>query len=136
MGAYVMLDARVELNAVVLSSFVRQVTLNVEADEQDTTAFGTNGYKSILAGLRQFSVELEVNQDFAAAAVDATIWPLFGTTTTVKIRPTSAVISATNPEYTGSVSILGYTPLDGAVGDVSTTSIPLSGAGALTRNIA
>jgi hypothetical protein len=96
---------------------------------------GGNGYKAMIAGLKDWSVECDFNQDFTAAAVDATLWPLFATTTTISVNPTSAANSATNPQYTGSVLVSRYTPLDGSVGDVSTITIPFRAAGALTRNI-
>lgn len=136
MAATILTDARVEINSVVMTTFVRQVTLSMEAEDQDTTAMGGNGYRARLAGLKDWSVSLEFNQDYAAAAVDATLYPLFATNTTIKIRPTSAAVSATNPEYSGSVLVSEYTPLDGSVGDVSTTTIPFQGNGVLARAVA
>jgi predicted secreted protein len=135
MAATVLTDAKVIINSVNLSTYVRKVTLNIEVDEQDVTAMGGNGYKAMIAGLKDWSVECDFNQDFTAAAVDATLWPLFATTTTISVNPTSAANSATNPQYTGSVLVSRYTPLDGSVGDVSTITIPFRAAGALTRNI-
>lgn len=134
MAATVLLDAKVVINSVNMSQFTRKVTLNIEADEQDATTFGGSGYKVTLAGLRDWSVECDFNMDFAAGAVDATLWPLFATTTTISVNPTSAANSATNPQYTGTVLVSKYTPLDGSVGDVSTVSIPFRAAGVLTRN--
>jgi predicted secreted protein len=135
MAATVLTDAKVIINSVNLSTFVRKVTLNIEVDEQDVTAMGGNGYKAMIGGLKDWSVECDFNQDFSAAAVDATLWPLFAQTTTISVNPTSAANSATNPQYTGSVLVSKYTPLDGSVGDVSTITIPFRAAGALTRNI-
>lgn len=135
MSATVLTDAKVVINSVNLSTFVRKVTLNIEVQDQDVTAMGGNGYTARIAGLKDWSVECDFNQDFAAAAVDATLWPLFGTNTTISVNPTSGANAATNPQYTGSVLVSKYTPLDGAVGDVSTITIPFQAAGALTRNI-
>lgn len=134
MAATVLTDAKVVINSVNLSTYVRKVTLNIEVDEQDVTAMGGNGYKAMIAGLKDWSVECDFNQDFGAAAVDATLWPLFATTTTISVNPTSAANSTTNPQYTGSVLVSRYTPLDGSVGDVSTITIPFRAAGPLTRN--
>src|SRR5687767_13508077 len=104
MASFAFIDARLEVNSVVLSSFCRAVTLNVNADELDDTAFGDT-YRSRIGGLKDWSVQPEFNSDFAASAVDATLWPLLGTTTNVKVRPTSAAIAAANPEYSGSVLV-------------------------------
>lgn len=129
-------DARVELNAVVLSDHVRKATLNVEAKEGDTTAMGDT-WEEFVAGLKSWAVELEFNQDFAAANVDATLFPLVGAAAfTVKVRPTTGAVSATNPEYNGSCILTSYAPLGGSVGDVAMAPVTLKGSGALTRSIA
>lgn len=132
MGSFAFIDARVEINSVDMSAFAKSVTLNVSADELDDTAFGDT-YRSRIGGLKDWTVDIEWNQDFANGAVDATIWPLFGTVTSIKIRPTSSAISATNPEYSGSVLVNAYSPADGSVGDLASTSVSWPGASALTR---
>jgi len=132
MSSFVLTDARIEINSVDMSPFCTSVTLNIEVDEQEDTAFGDT-YRSRVPGLKDWSVDLDFNSDFAAAAVDATIWPLFGTNTTIKIRPTSGAVSATNPEYSGNVLVTEYSPIDGGVGDLSTTSVSWPGNGTLTR---
>lgn len=132
MGSFAFIDARVEVNSVVLSGFCRGVTVNVSADELDDTAMGDT-YRSRIGGLKDWSVAPEFNSDFAASAVDATIWPLLGTTTTVKVRPTSASIAATNPEYSGTVLVSQYNPFSNSVGDLATSSATWPGAGTLSR---
>ncbi|WP_020525833.1 hypothetical protein [Catelliglobosispora koreensis] len=132
MASFAFIDARLEVNSVVLSSFCRAVTVNVSADELDDTAFGDT-YRSRIGGLKDWSVQPEFNSDFAASAVDATLWPLLGTTTTVKVRPTSSAIGATNPEYSGSVLVSQYNPFGNSVGDLATVSVQWPGAGTLSR---
>jgi hypothetical protein len=78
-------------------------------------------------------MDAEFNGDFAASAVDATLFPLLGTSVAVSIKPTSDTTTATNPAYTGNVLITQYSPVDGAVGDIATTSVSWPGNGALTR---
>jgi hypothetical protein len=133
MAAFALLDARVEINAVVMSGFATSTTIKIEADDQETTTFG-NTYRTRIAGLKNWTVDVDFNSDFAASAVDQTIWPLVGTLTTIKIRPTTGTITVTNPEYTGSVLVTEYTPLDGGVGDVANMSVSWPGSGTLTRN--
>lgn len=132
MAVFVFTDGRVELNAVNLSTLVRKVTLSPSADAQESTAMGAT-YRARLGGLKDWSVEVEFNQDFAAAQVDATLFPLLGTTFSVKVRPTTGVISATNPEYQGTGLLTEYTPLDGSVGDLAVSPVTIEGAGTLTR---
>lgn len=128
MASFVLLDASIVLNSVNISPFCTSVTISVEVDEQEDTAFGDT-WRSRLGGLKDFTIDLELNGDFAGSAVDATIWPLLGTTTTCVIKPTSAAVSATNPSFTGTVLVTEYSPLDGSVGDLSTTSVSWPGAG-------
>ncbi|HEY9417121.1 MAG TPA: hypothetical protein VIQ30_20375 [Pseudonocardia sp.] len=132
MASFAFTDAKVTVGGTDLSTYVRQVTLNVNADELDDTAMGDT-FRSRIGGLKDWSVNLEFNQDFAAGAVDATLWPLLGTTTTVTVKATSATNSATNPLYSGSVLVSQVNPLTNGVGDLATTSITWNGAGTLSR---
>lgn len=132
MATFVFTDGRVEINAVNLSSLVRKVTLTPSADAQESTAMGAT-YRARLGGLKDWKVEVEFNQDYAASLVDVTLFPLLGTTFTVKIRPTTGAISTTNPEYQGTGLLTEYTPIDGSVGDLATAKVSIMGAGTLTR---
>ena len=132
MASFAFIDGRLEVNSVVLSTFCRAINLNTNADELDDTAMGDT-YRSRIGGLKDWSVGPEFNSDFAASAVDVTLFPLLGTTTTVKVRATSAAISATNPEYSGSVLVSQYNPFSNSVGDLATVSVQWPGAGTLTR---
>lgn len=133
--AFAMLDATVVLNAVNLSNFVRSVQLQVEQDELETNTMGGNGYKSRIGGLKDWNVQIEFNSDFGVGAVDATIWPLFGTTTSIAIKPTSAAVSTTNPEYQGTVLVNQVNPMGGSVGEVSTVEVQWPGASPLIRDV-
>lgn len=133
MASFAFIDAMVVLNGVDLSDHVTKVKLSITADELENTAMGQQ-YKSRIAGLKDWSVDVEFNQDFAASKIDATIWPLLGTTPTIAVRPTSGSIATTNPEYEGPILIKEYTPMDGSVGDLAKVSFTWSGAGDLTRS--
>src|ERR1044072_9509984 len=115
-----------------MSSFVRSVTLNVEAEDLEDTAMG-DAYRSRIGGLKDWSVDVEFNQDFAASAVRVSFFASLWTVVKVTVGPTSAAIRSTNPEYSGSVLVNEYNPLDGSVGDLAPTSVSWPGAGALSR---
>lgn len=132
MATFAFTDASVVINSVDLSDHVRQVKITAEADDLENTAMGAT-YKSRLGGLKDWSVDIEFNQDFASAKVDATVFPLLGSTTTITIIPVNTTVGATNPSYSGSVLVKEYAPLDGSVGDLATTSFTWPGAGTLTR---
>lgn len=132
MAVFVLIDAAVTINSVDLSGKVRKVTLKTEVDDQDSTAMGAT-YKARLGGLKDWSMEIEFNQDFAASQIDATLWPLLGATTTVTAKATSASNSATNPQYSGTALLKEYTGIDGAVGDMAMAKASFVGAGTLSR---
>ena len=132
MAEFVFTDASVVINAVDLSDHVRQVTLNYSAELQDDTAMGEDT-RSRLGGLKDWSMEVEFNQDFAAAEVDVTLFPLVGTAFTVTLKPTSAAVSATNPSYSGTGILESYPPMGGSVGDLAVAAISIQAAGTLTR---
>jgi hypothetical protein len=136
MAKFVLKNAVVTVNSVDLSDHISQVTVETNHDEVDVTSFGST-YREILQGMGDATITLSFFQDFAAAKVDATLWPLAdaGTTFPVVVKPTSASVSSTNPSYSMTGIILNYNPIDGAVGDASTTEVTIRNASStgLTR---
>jgi len=135
MAELVLTDASVTINSVDLSDHVKSVTINYSAETQEKTAMGDTT-KTKLGGLLDWTLEVEFNQDYAAANVDATMFPIVGTSVPVSVKPTSGVVSATNPNYNGNAILESYSPLGGSIGEVLTTSVTLSGNGTLTRSVA
>lgn len=133
MATFVFTDGFVSINSVTLSTRVKSVTLNYEADSVENTGMGV-GSRSFLAGLKTWSIDVEFNQDFAAANVDATMFPLVGAAEfPIELRPTTAVASAANPKFTGNCILEKYGPLAGGVGDLAMVTATLKGSGILTR---
>lgn len=132
MATFAFIDAVVTVNSVDLSDWVTSVSLSTSADELDDTAMGDT-YRSRIGGLKDWSVTVEFNQDFAASIVDATLWPLLGSTTALTLKPTSSATSATNPQYSGTVLVSQYPVFGNAVGDKATVSVTWPGAGTLSR---
>lgn len=127
MAALVLTNAYVSINSVVLSDHGTNVTLNYEIDSVENTAFGSGGH-TFQGGLQNLSCDIEFLQDFAAANVEATIYPLVGTTTTVVIKPNGSTTSATNPAYTISGAFLAaHQPVAGAVGEMAMVSLSFTG---------
>jgi hypothetical protein len=124
MAKTILTNARVEVNSVVLSDHFSSVTIETARDEVDVTSFGAVN-KEILPGLGDATITGDVFQDFLGGSVDATLWPLSTSTTpfTVKVRPTTSAISATNPEYVLTVNMFSYSPIAGSVGEASTTTV-------------
>lgn len=124
-------------NAVALSAHVRAIRLRSTLEFADDSRTMGNLGRKVIPVLEDYELEIELSQDFAAAQVDATLGPdkLAKTARAWVLRPTSAVISATNPEYRGTGYIENYEPIHGAFGEVLGTRITIvpSVAG-ITRN--
>lgn len=135
MAKIVLTDAYISVNSVVLSSNANSVTLTYEVDAVEDTAFGSTGH-TFAGGLQNVSCEIAFQQDFAAANVEATIFPLVGAKTTVKIRPTSSAVGATNPEYTITNGfVASHTPVAASVGEMAMTTVSIQG-GSIAKAVA
>lgn len=133
MARIVLTNAYVTVNSVDVSDHVASVTLNSSIDVVETTAFGTSGARSRVGGLADNSITLEFHQDYASSSIEATIYPLLGSTTTVVVKPNGGTTSATNPSYTGTALVSEWTPLNGAVGELATASVTWPISGAITK---
>lgn len=121
------------VGGVYLSDRMNAATLTYEVEQQDATVMGGN--RSFVGGIQNNTIEVTLYQDFAATEVEATIYPLVGTQTTVTLRPDStAATSATNPIYTLTNCFLSsHTPISaGDVGATSPVTLTFTG-GTLTK---
>jgi predicted secreted protein len=134
LAVYAATDHKITLNGTNLSHVLQSVSLDLSSDELETTAFG-GGWRTRVAGLKSGSVTLNFFQDFAAAAVDATLYPLYsnGSYATVVITPTSTATSATNPAYTAVCLVSQYQPFASSVGDIATMSVTWQTNGTVSR---
>lgn len=135
MAKFVATDYSITINGSDFSSSLAAVTLDITAEEQDTTAFGS-GFRTRIGGLKDGSVTLDFHQDFGAASVDATIFPLLGTQATVVIKPTSSAVGATNPTYTATCLVTQYQPFASNVGDLASLSLTWPTSGSVVRGTA
>ena len=96
---------------------------------------GDNTHK-FTGGLVNLACDIELYQDFTATTgVEATLYPLVGSPTTVVIKPTSSATSSTNPQYTlTNTTLVSHTPINGKVGEVATTSLSFKG-GSLAKAV-
>ena len=122
MSVYLSNGVSVTVNSVDLSSLVSSATINRSFDELEVTAMGDSGHKFV-KGLEASSITLDFFNDDATAKTLQTLNSTWGTSVTVVIKQTSAAVSATNPSYTMSCLINNTTPVNGAVGDLSTQSV-------------
>ena len=134
MPKFVMKDPVVVVGASTVTASCASATISLEADDVETTSFGTDGWKTRIGGLQGGSVDFEFHQDFGAGGIDSLLWPLLGGTVAVKIRPGgTAAVGTTNPEYRFDALVTSYSPMDSAVGDLATVSVSFPITGAVTR---
>ena len=123
MAIFLQNNVGVKINSVDLSDHITSVTLTQNFDELEVTALGDSSHKFV-KGLEASTLTLNFLNDFAAASVQATLQAAYGTTVTAVLLPVKGTaVSATNPLYTVSIIVNNLTPLNGAVGDISTSSM-------------
>ena len=122
MAIYLSNGVVVTLNSVDLSQYVTSATINRSFDELEVTAMGDTAHKFV-KGLEASTITLDFLNDNLASKTLATLQAAWGTTVPLTLKQTSAVISATNPEYQTTVLVNNTTDINGAVADISTQSI-------------
>ncbi len=122
MSVYLSNGVVLTVNAVDLSTLVSAVTINRSFDELEVTAMGDSGHKFV-KGLEASSITIDFFNDEATSKTLQTLQTVWGTSTTVTVKQTSSATSATNPLYTMSCLVNNTTPINGAVGDISTQSV-------------
>lgn len=126
MAQIVLKDASITIATVELADRSNSVEVNFEIESVEVTSFGGN--RSFVGGLQNNTCTIELQQDFAAAETEATIFPLVGTQTTLVFKPTSAAVGADNPSYTITGAYLAsHTPIAAAVGELAMTSLTFTG---------
>jgi hypothetical protein len=138
MAKFVLTDVKTTINGVNFSDHLNSVTIDLTADEVETTAFGGSGFRTRVGGLKDVSITLSFHNDFGTSgsdAVDSTIWSLFNTAATVIVTPSSSAVSPSNPSYTGVFLVSQVNPISGSVGDLATRDLtwPTAGTGGITR---
>lgn len=133
MAKFVAKDYDITINGDNFSTSLAAVTLNLTAEETETTSFGAD-YRSRISGLKDASLALDFHQDFGAAAVDSVLFPLLGSEATVVVKPTSGTVAATNPGFSAVYLCTEYSPYDSSIGDLATFSVtwPIA-SGTVTR---
>ncbi len=122
MSVYLSNGVVLTVASVDLSTLVTSVTLNRAFDELEVTAMGDSGHKFV-KGLEASSITIDFLNDEATSKTLQTLNAQIGNNATVTLKQSSAATSATNPLYTMTCLVNNITPINGAVGDLSTQSV-------------
>lgn len=133
MALMVLTASFLSLNGNNVSSKCSKVELMAEVEEKDVTTFASLGWKEVKGGLKSGGLSGTFFNDHADDDLDEDMWALLGTNVAFIVRLDNAAVSASNPNYTGSVLINKWTPISGAVGDVNTVEFDYPTSGAITR---
>ena len=133
MAKYVVTGTTVKLNGSDISSSCARAELVINSAEVETTDFGSGGWTEVIGGLKSGTVSLDFHSDFGAGAVSALLQPLVGTIgTVVLIAGNGTAASSTTPAYTATVLVNSFTPVSGAVGDLSSFSVSFPTTGSVS----
>lgn len=132
MSTYLSNGVVLTVNAVDLSSLVSSVTINRSFDELEITSMGDGGHRYV-KGLEASSITIDFFNDDATSKTLQTLnsSSVWGNNVTVTVKQTSAATSASNPLYTMTCLINNTTPVNGAVGDLSTQSVTWNVSGTI-----
>ena len=132
MAVYLSNGVVLTVNAVDLSTLTSAVTINRSFDELEITAMGDSGHR-FTKGLEASSVTIDFFNDEATAKTLQTLnsSSVWGNNVTVTVKQTNAAVSATNPLYTMTCLVNNTTPVNGAVGDLSTQSVTWNVSGVI-----
>lgn len=136
MPVFVFLNPTILVGGVDMSAMCKKATLAINVDEKESTAFSTSTapFKTRLGGLRDWDVELDFNQDMTTGSVDATLFPLLGTSVAFELRAQAGGGSTNNPAYrSAGVLISTYQVADAAVGDMAHSSAKWPGSAPIYR---
>ena len=117
----------VTINSVTLGDQCTAATLTRTVEALETTSFGDTA-RSYGPGLENNELTLTLYMSYAATETYATLKSLVGTTTTVRVQPTSSADSATNPGLVLTGTYLESLPvLNASLGELSTIDITFTG---------
>lgn len=131
MAVFALTNEHLTINSVDLSDHVKSAVLTVDAAQLDSTAM-SDSWTEMIGGLKSGSLAVTFNDDYAAGSVDATLWAALGTVVTFVVRPVATAVSATNPNYSGSILISQHS-VGGGVGELASKSLTFQTSGTVTR---
>jgi hypothetical protein len=117
----------VTINAVDMTDQCTSAVFTRMIESLESTAFGQTN-RSYVGGLENSTLTVTMYNSFAASETYATLKALVGTQVTVKVKPTSAATSATNPESTLTAAYMESLPIvNGQLGALDTIDITFTG---------
>lgn len=134
MAKLVLTNSNITIGGTDVSANVASVQIETSVDEVETTAFGPGNGKTRVGGLLDTTISLSMHNDYSA--IEGLVYPLIGSTTTVVVKPNGTAVSTSNPSYSAVVLVTGWSPVNGAVGELSTADVSWPVSGTVTKAVA
>jgi len=131
--AFVIRNGKVGIDGTDITSLIREVSVELTADDVDVTALGAGGHGH-LAGIRDDKFTFTAYSDFTASGLHTVLSTKFVSAGTyeVKVTPSGSTIGTANPLFIGYCPALSYNPISGAVGDAAMTPVEMPANGTIT----
>lgn len=124
----------ITVNAVDLRDQCSAVTLTLGQSPLTSTAFGDGGERMV-GGLQTVEGTLTLYMSYGSSEVETTIFDEVGQgDTTIVVKKDNAAVSATNPEWTISNTMIANYPITYTVGELQVMEVSFSG-GTWVRDI-
>ncbi len=133
MTKIVLLDAQLSIANNNLTTWNSKIELSDEYEAKPTTTYASGGAEEVLGGLEKFEIALTFKQSYTTAELDSIMWALRRSVVTFNCRASIGAVTASNPQYQGSILINKWVPISGSVGDVAEVDVTFPGSGALAR---
>lgn len=118
---------------VDLSNHSFSLDVPLSREQVDVSGFSSTGAREFLPGVRDEQITVGILQNFGTTpalnigtlTVDSILSGLYtsGSQFLITCRPTSAAASATNPNYSGTVALFEYNPLNGQLNARGETNV-------------
>jgi hypothetical protein len=136
MGQIVLSNVTATIGAITIgTNCIKSVTINFTPAVLDNTGMGHTA-KSRKIGLQDWSIDIEIYQDYLTTNLDADLWGIInvdGSVGAIDIAPDGVAVGPDHPHYKSTAGFLeSYSPLvAGAVGDLGIAKLRILSMGAL-----
>ena len=142
MAQIVLTSVTVVLGTISIgTNCIKSVTINYTPDVLDNTGMGMTA-KSRKIGIPDWSIDIELFQEYATTLLDADLWAIIsgtGDVGAIDIAPDGVAVGPDHPHYHSTAGFLeSYSPLAaGSVGELGVAKLRILAMGAtLTRAVA
>jgi hypothetical protein len=122
MAIYTATNTYLLLGTLNVSDHVQSASVTINYDMLDASVM-TNAAHPQVKGLAAHTLQATLFNDQALSNIRAVLDAAKGTAIAFALGANGSTASATNPVYSGSIWINGYTPVNGSIGELATVDL-------------